>query len=232
MEVGFTGESKPAKLLARCFDVVLVNILFVICCLPVVTIGPACTALYYTCHKIFYEKESSIGKNYFRSFRENFKVAFGIWVGYLLLLAVIIATALTALLYVKGLVGAMMGGLCIASLAFVLAIGVYLFPVLSRFTFKGKDLIRMSLTLMVTHGGATISMTLLLVLFFVLVVAGFPFEPLVLLIAPAMFTFWISKTMEPVLIKYMPAKEDDSDAAEMTEEYDLEGGGEDEQEII
>lgn len=232
MEVRFSGESKPAKVLARCFDIVLVNLIFMICCLPVITIGPACTALYYTCYKIFYEKESSVGKSYFHSFRENFKVAFGVWMGYLFLVAVIVVTAITALLYVKGLVGAMMGGFCIASMAIMLALGVYLFPVLSRFTYNAKDLVRTSLTLMVTHGAVTIKMTLILILFFVLAVVGFPLEPLVLLVAPALFTFWMSKSMEPVLIKYMPAKEDVSDAEEMTEEYDLEGGGADEQETL
>ena len=125
-----------------------------------------------------------------------------------------------------------MGGFCVASMAFILAAGVYLFPVLSRFTFQTKDLIRTSLVLMVTHGAATVSMTLILVLFFVLVVVGFPIEPLVLLVAPALFSFWISKTMEPVLAAYMPAEDEQSDAEEETEEHDLEGGGEDEQEII
>ena len=232
MEARFSGESKPAKILARCFDVVLVNLIFVICCLPVITIGPACTALYYTCYKIFHKKESSVMKAYFHSFRENFKIAFGIWMGYVLLVVLIGVTAVTALLYVKGIIGAMMGGFCVASMAFILAAGVYLFPVLSRFTFQTKDLIRTSLVLMVTHGAATVSMTLILVLFFVLVVVGFPIEPLVLLVAPALFSFWISKTMEPVLAAYMPAEDEQSDAEEETEEHDLEGGGDDEQEII
>ncbi len=232
MEVRFSGESKPAKIFARCFDVVLVNLIFIICCLPVITIGPACTALYYTCYKIFHKKESTVVKAYFHSFRENFKVAFGIWIGYFLMVAVIVVTAITALLYVKGIVGAMMGGFCIASMAFILAAGVYLFPVLSRFTFDAKSLVRTALALMVTHGAATVSMTLILVLFFVLVVVGFPIEPLVLLVAPALFSFWMSKTMEPVLATYMPAEDEQSDAEEETEEHDLEGGGEDEQEIV
>ena len=232
MEVRFSGESKPAKIFARCFDVVLVNLIFVICCLPVITIGPACTALYYSCYKIFHKKESTVIKAYFHSFRQNFKIAFGVWIGYFLLVAMVVVTALTALLYVKCIVGAMMGGFCIASMAFILAVGVYLFPVLSRFTFSAKDLIRTALALMVTHGAATIKMTLILILFLVLVVVGFPIEPLILLIAPALVTFWMSKNMEPVLAKYMPAKEEQSDVDEEMDEYDLEGGGEDEQAIV
>ncbi len=232
MEMRFTGESKPAKVLSKCFDVVLVNIIFVVCCLPVLTIGPACTALYYTCYKIFYQKESSVVRAYFHSFRENFKIALGIWTSYLFLVAVIVVTALTALLYVKGFIGAMMGGFCIATVALLLAVGVYLFPVLSRFTFNAKDLIRMSLSLMVTHGMATIYMTLILILFFVLVVVGFGFAPLVMLIAPALFTFWMSKQMEPVLMKYMPEEEDVDKAEKTTEEFELEGGVTDEQETL
>ena len=226
MEARFSGESKPAKIFARCFDVVLLNLIFIISCIPVVTIGPACTALYYTCNKVFQKKEGSILKSYFRSFRENFKVAFFVWIGYLVLIALVAVTAVTALLYVKGMPGAMMGGFCVASMAFVLAAGVYLFPVLSRFTLSGKELVRNTMIFMVTHGAATVKMTGILLLFFALVVIGFPIEPLILLVAPVLFTNWMSKMMEPVLAKYMPKEE------KVTEEYDLEGGGEDEQEII
>ncbi|MGN0290913.1 MAG: DUF624 domain-containing protein, partial [Lachnospiraceae bacterium] len=45
------NENKLLSTLGKLTDSLILNILFVISCLPVITIGISCTALYYTTHK-------------------------------------------------------------------------------------------------------------------------------------------------------------------------------------
>jgi uncharacterized membrane protein YesL len=58
------------------------NILWILTSLPVFTIGASTTALLYACTKL-QKDEGTVTQNYFKSFKENFKQATGIWMIYL-----------------------------------------------------------------------------------------------------------------------------------------------------
>ena len=75
----FSYESKFSQLLLKiCYSCYL-NLLWFVCSLPVVTIGAATTALYYTSLKVIRGEESSLTQQFFHSFRENFKQATVLW---------------------------------------------------------------------------------------------------------------------------------------------------------
>ncbi len=61
------------------------NLLWLVCCLPIVTAGASTTALFYVTLKVAKNEEGSLTKSFFHSFRENFRQATVIW---LILLAV------------------------------------------------------------------------------------------------------------------------------------------------
>ena len=86
----FSPDSKFMEIFGRITDLVLLNLLFLITCLPVFTIGAAITALYTMCFRLMREEYSGIVRSYFRSFKDNFKQATLIW----LLLLVLIVPAL------------------------------------------------------------------------------------------------------------------------------------------
>lgn len=58
---------------------ILVNILWVICSLPVITIGASSTAACYLCLKLINDDECNVVKAFFKSFKENFKQGTIIW---------------------------------------------------------------------------------------------------------------------------------------------------------
>ena len=58
---------------------VYLNILWFICCLPIVTIGASTTALYYVSLKIVKNEEGNLTKAFFHSFKENFRQGTAIW---------------------------------------------------------------------------------------------------------------------------------------------------------
>lgn len=59
------------------------NVLTLLCCLPVVTAGTACAAMHRVLLQIFRDEETQIAPAFFRAFRENWKQATRIWLIYL-----------------------------------------------------------------------------------------------------------------------------------------------------
>lgn len=83
---GFFNYDNPVwRFIGKLGDLILLNILWMICSIPVFTIGASTTAVYYVTLKLARDEDSSTVKAFFRSFRENFKQATAIW---LLLLAI------------------------------------------------------------------------------------------------------------------------------------------------
>ena len=105
----FSINSPVIQFLAKVWDLIVLNILTVILSLPIVTIGAANTALHYAVDKLFAE-EGTLLKNYFHSFKINFKQSTLCW----LLLLVLSASSLVVLLFMEanafsGLTGLRLG---------------------------------------------------------------------------------------------------------------------------
>ncbi len=57
-------------------DLILLNLIFLLCCIPVVTIGPAITALYAVSLRSVRYGDGYVIQTFFRSFKQNFKQSF------------------------------------------------------------------------------------------------------------------------------------------------------------
>lgn len=86
----FDIDSPLMQALGRLADLMLLNFLTLICCIPIVTAGAAFTALDYMCLKLVRNEENYLIRGYFKSFKENLKQSTGIW---LIILWVIAAVA-------------------------------------------------------------------------------------------------------------------------------------------
>lgn len=129
----FSLDNPAIQFLARVGDLILVNFLFLICCIPVITIGPALAGLTKMTQDIACEEEKGVFRTFFRAFGQNFKQATLGWLAILLFLSGLGCY----FLLVKGfLEGALATALCwvLAILAaLVLAIASYLFPLMVRY---------------------------------------------------------------------------------------------------
>ena len=134
-------------------DVVGLSILWLFCCLPVVTIGPACTALYHTVFRGLRQRQNGRYLRFLECFRENLKQ--GVVVTLVCLPAGLVfyfgLPALTAL----ALKGDRMAELlfwCWQTLAVLLGtLPLTAFPLLGRFQFATRDLLRTTLQLCIRH---------------------------------------------------------------------------------
>lgn len=86
----FNLDSPLMQFLSRMADLLWLNILTTICCLPIITIGPALTAMHYMCLKMVRNEECYITRGYFKSFKENFKQATIIWLIILFMIMIVI----------------------------------------------------------------------------------------------------------------------------------------------
>lgn len=137
----FDQDSPVMSFLSRAADLVWLNILTMICCIPVVTAGAALTALYYVSIKMVRNEESYLTKSFFKSFKENFIQATVLWI-----LMVALFGVAGADFYFISMLGSnaafIMRILVCAVFFFFLCSSIYWFPVLSKFENSIKNTLK------------------------------------------------------------------------------------------
>lgn len=202
-------------------NLLLLNLLCLVCCLPVITIGPALTATYYVALKLIRKEETSIFRNFFHSFRQNFKQGLLLGVG-VILLAAILLTDLQVLTYLTAIPEAASKVLIVVIGLFLLIlamISVYLFAVLAQFENTIKELIKWSAVLVVRHLPVTILCLVvaalpLLCMIFIPALFLQTVLPVMLLIGFAGIAYIHSYFFVRVFAYYMPKEETDEEESE------------------
>ncbi len=76
----FSLDSPVMRFLSRMADIMILNLLVLLCCVPVITAGAAFTAMHYVLIKMIRDEETYIAKMFFKSFKENFIQATVLWI--------------------------------------------------------------------------------------------------------------------------------------------------------
>lgn len=113
---------------------VYLNILWLICCIPIFTIGASTTALFYVTLKMARNEEGNITKAFFHSFRSNLKQGTKIWM-ILLFLGIVLGIDGYVLYHIR--FENIFWTLCTAVFFVVMTayiiVLMYIFPLLARF---------------------------------------------------------------------------------------------------
>ena len=203
----FNPENPFFRFTGRVLDIMVLSVLWLVCSLPVVTIGPASAALYYSCAKCLRHQESGPYRNFLSAFRQNLKTGIGATVVFLLL-AVLLDAGYLFLVMAAGAGGSVWSVVRIMYLV-LLVIPVSMascaFPLLSRFTYTVGGLLSNSLRLTFRHlprvvaaGALTVTAVVLTVLFWYYGV---------MLLTPALCALLSTFLLEPVFRKYTPEEE-------------------------
>ncbi len=86
-------DSPIMSFLARVADLVILNVLWLLCCLPVVTAGASTTAMYHVVRHLQEESISSVTRDFFRSFKSDFRQATPVYLLLLIPTAAIVMNA-------------------------------------------------------------------------------------------------------------------------------------------
>ena len=205
----FNLDNPVFRFLERVFDIAYLNILCVVCSIPVITIGPSVTALYYCLLKIARKQDSSITRMFFDSLKMNLKQG---------ILMTLIFAGLAAILVVDIQICNNMAGenaeyirtFLYVVFAIVAVMASYAFPVLAQFDNTTVNILKYALLLAIYN----VKYTALIVFLNAIPIVVFIFLPeLFLWTFPAWLTFGFaaiaminSKMFVKIFEKVMPKK--------------------------
>lgn len=160
----FSTEGALYKFIVRFWDMVKLNFVWLICALPIVTIGVSTVAAYSVTLRMLDDQEGHVVRDFFRAFKENFKQGMGIGP---------ITVLFAAVLYLDFTLAIQHVGFAVLGVfsAFLFAIALlYAYPLLARYENKLFRTIKNSMRISLRYFGRTVFLVVLLV------VEGFVFR--------------------------------------------------------
>ncbi len=153
----FVIDSPVMRFLGRIGDIIILNLIFVVTALPVVTVGMALSALYTVAMKLARGEDPSVLREYIRAFWRNRKPATICW---------LIMAAAGALIFLDFRLAGAFGGTLYTVVRLLLAMifGVwmltflYLFPYIARFENTVFHSVKNALFLSAAHLPSTVMM--------------------------------------------------------------------------
>lgn len=176
----FDIEGPLMQTLSRIADLMILNLLTILCCLPIFTIGAALTALHYQVLKMVRHEESYIARGYFKAFKENFKQATVVWLIMLVIVLVLVGDYYIisqSVAEVAQWFRAVLGAITVF-VAFTL---VMVFPFMAKFSNTTFQTIKNAMAISIIKFPITILMIIMYAIPPILGYLVFNFIPLVLL---------------------------------------------------
>lgn len=171
----FSLDSPFVQFMNKVADIMWLNILFIICCIPVITIGASLTAMYYVTLKMVRNEESYITKSFFKSFKMNFVQATVIWLiilaaGGLLALDYAIMSGRMGVTVSNGTFASVMQVLLIAVSIFYIFTVTFVFPVLSKFYNSVKNTLKNAFIMSIRHFPVTLASIAIMIVVALLII--------------------------------------------------------------
>ena len=196
------GENKVWSVITDIIDVIYAGLLWLICSLPVLTIGASSCALYYSIVKCIRHERGRISASFFSAFRSNFRQSFVFTIIYLLYIAI---------WYFNSTVTSDMQGLFHGLMSFMIVPALiplpWLFAYISRFENSMGNCFKFTLYLSIRN----IAVTLLLL--FLLALTAFIgwMIPQLIPLLPGAVCLFMSYFIEPVFKKITAEMEGSGD---------------------
>ena len=155
----FRMDSPLMRFLTKIADLMVLNILFCVTSIPLITIGASWTALYSVTLRMVRDEEGSVSRSYFQSFRQNFRQATLLWLGVLVVLALLVLD----IRVLNGMSEGTAPGLLRVGVEILALLGImvlqYLFPSLARFEASLADTLKNACMMALAHLPKTALMT-------------------------------------------------------------------------
>ena len=214
----FNIDGPLYRFLEKIGNLIILNLLLVVCSLPIVTIGPALTATYYVCLKMLRNEETGIIKSFFHSFKMNFKqgLILGVCVTVLAVLLMLDIHVLTYLISIPEAIAKVLLVITCLLLLVLFIISLYLFAILAQFDSTTPNLLRWSAALAISHFPVTLVSALiaaspiLILFFFVDIFVQFGI-PIMMLLGFSGVVFLQSYFYVKVFDRYIPKEDTDED---------------------
>ena len=211
----FSMDNKFFVFMGKVADLCILNLICLVCCIPIVTAGASLTALYYVTLKMVRNEEAYIFRSFFKSFRQNFKQATIIH---------LIMLVAAALLFLDTNIVKAMGEPASSIMSVIFAVFtllyamilLYLYPILSKFYNSVKNTFRNAVLMSIRHLPYTILMLIICILpLLIFFVTSLQIQ-MTLILLFIMFGFAViaycnSFFLVKIFDKYIPEEEKETD---------------------
>lgn len=179
--------------LTKIADLMILNFLTILCCIPVVTAGASFTALHYQMLKMVRNEDTYVARGFFKSFKENFKQATIIWILILISVAFIIFDYIVIGFSEEGGIAYWYGVVLGAFAIFIAFTVTMVFPILAKFSNTVIRTIKNAMAISVLKFPLTILMIIMYVLPLLIGYFFYPLIPLVLMFGFSLPTYGSAK---------------------------------------
>lgn len=192
-------ESKAFTFLTKCVDAIIICFYFLLCCIPIFTIGASITAFYYTIHKVVFQGRGYTTE-FFRSFKDNFKQSTLSWLIFMGLGAVFgVDLYVTWQLRQQGDKFGNMMFIFIILLMLLIIWAMYTLTFIARFENTFKQTLKLSAGLAVIHFAYSLIILIVLGLFCLFAYAF----PAFALFTPLLYCISVHPFFEKIYRQYM-----------------------------
>lgn len=218
----FNPDNKFFSFMGRVADLMILNILCIVCCIPIVTAGPAITAMYYVTLKMANGEEPYAVKGFFHSFKQNLKQ--GILIQIIMLvfgIVLVFDLYFCRVMSSQGSAYRFLSYVFVAALLLYAMLFTYIYPVLAKFYNTTKNTFRNSALMAIRHLPYTILMLVITVaplLLGIFVTQAFPYVILFyVLMGFATVAYLHSQLFVKIFANYIP-EDTETDSEESSEE--------------
>ena len=146
IKAAFDTDNFLMRFCEKVLDIVMVNLLFVVSCLPIVTIGVAKISLYQTIFEVKSSRRVPVFKTYIRAFKQNLKL--GLQLGLLELGIFLISVVDLSLFWGQtGLGFQLIKAICLGILIFSTLVMLASYPIAARYDLTWKEVLQKGLLL-------------------------------------------------------------------------------------
>ncbi|OFN81811.1 MULTISPECIES: YesL family protein [unclassified Streptococcus] len=146
IKAAFDTDNFLMRFCEKVLDIVTVNLLFVVSCLPIVTIGVAKISLYQTIFEVKSSRRVPVFKTYMRAFKQNLKL--GLQLGLLELGIFLISVVDLSLFWGQtGLGFQLIKAICLGILIFLTLVMLASYPIAARYELTWKEVLQKGLLL-------------------------------------------------------------------------------------
>ena len=146
IKAAFDTDNFLMRFCEKVLDIVTVNLLFVVSCLPIVTIGVAKISLYQTIFEVKSSRRVPVFKTYMRAFKQNLKL--GLQLGLLELGIFLISVVDLSLFWGQtGLGFQLIKAICLGILIFLTLVMLASYPIAARYDLTWKEALQKGLLL-------------------------------------------------------------------------------------
>ena len=146
IKAAFDTDNFLMRFCEKVLDIVTVNLLFVVSCLPIVTIGVAKISLYQTIFEVKSSRRVPVFKTYMRAFKQNLKL--GLQLGLLELGIFLISVVDLSLFWGQTSLGfQLIKAICLGILIFLTLVMLASYPIAARYDLAWKEVLQKGLLL-------------------------------------------------------------------------------------